>query len=247
MTEVRTERRQVTWPAEEPGARTITRRRNLPGGRAVVGGFLVAVAAVGIFAAYTRAAAGPATSYVVAARDVPVGTQLTRDDLHLVPLELPGPQRARAFDDPGVLDGATVIGPVFAGDLIQSSAVVAAEPGVEQVSFLVSADRAVAGKLRPGERVDVLATYGSGESAYTEAVVRDALLVAVTADDANGLGTTASQILTVAVPDAGETLRLAHAVNAGEVTVVRTTAITRDGPLPPSYQPDGPSPAVSSP
>src|SRR5687768_720166 len=53
------------------GGRAVRRRSALPTGRAVVGGFLVALAALGIFAAYSSATAGPTTSYVVARRDLP--------------------------------------------------------------------------------------------------------------------------------------------------------------------------------
>lgn len=219
---------------------TIRPRRALPGSRAVVGAFLVTVAAVGIFAAYTDARAAPATRYIVAARDVPLGTRLTAADLDLVALDLPAEQRSRAFDDPAVLAGATLIGPLARGDLVQSSAVVAIEPDVEQVSFAISADRAVGGRLLPGERVDLLATYGSGDGAYTEAVVRDALVVKVDEDPSTSLGGIGDDVLTLAVTDAENSLRIAHAVNAGEVTLVRTTGVTRQGELPSSYSSGGP-------
>lgn len=232
-------------PASAPAEteRVVRRRRTLPGGRAVVGAFLVTVAAVGIFAAYTDATAGPVTRYVVAARDVPLGARLTYDDLALVALDLPAEQRSRAFDDPAILDGATLIGPLSRGDIVQSSLVIAIEPDVEQVSFAIGTDRAVGGRLSPGERIDLLATYGSGEGAYTEAVVRDALVVKVDEDPATGLGSgVGTDIITVAVPDAAASLRIAHAINAGEMTLVRTTGVTRTGELPTSYQSSSSSP-----
>lgn len=206
----------------------------------MVGAFLVTVAAVGIFAAYLDATAGPSTRYVVAARDVPIGSRLTAADLTLVALDLPAQQRRRAFDAPAVLEGATLIGPLTRGDLVQSSAVVAIDPDVEQVSFAIDADRAVGGRLNPGERVDVLVTYGSGDGAYTEAVVRDALVVHVDEDSSSNLGSLGTHVLTLGVPDPAASLRIAHAVNAGEVTVIRTTGITREGELPDSYSSDGP-------
>lgn len=224
--------------AAEPNAGSgglIRRRRGLPGGRAVIGAFLVTVAAVGLFAAYADATAGPRFRYVVAARDIAIGTRLSAADLTTVPLDLPPEQRTGAFDDPGVLEGATVIGPMSQGDLVQSSLVVGTEPDVEQVSFAISADRAVGGRLLPGERIDVLVTYGTGEGSYTEAVVRDALVIQVDEDASGDLGGIATEVLTVGVPDAGGSLRIAHAVNAGEVTVVRTTAIDRSGELPDRY------------
>lgn len=246
MTDVRDTRmppseRAVLGPATGEARQEIRRRRALPGGRAVVGAFLVTLAAVGIFAAYADATGAPDTLYVAAARDVAIGTRLTADDLALVPADLPAEQRSRAFDDPAVLEGATLIGPLSRGDLVQSSVVVAAEADVEQVSFAITADRAVGGRLLPGERIDVLATYGSGEGAYTEAMVRDALVLQVDEDPSTGLGGVGTDVITVAVPDPAASLRVAHAVNAGELTVVRTTGTSRAGELPTRYAPGGQS------
>ena len=56
------------------GGRPLRRRRALPGGRAVVGGFLIALAAVGIFAAYTGATSDGRQRFVVARNDLPSDT-----------------------------------------------------------------------------------------------------------------------------------------------------------------------------
>lgn len=69
----------------------------------------MAVAAVGVFAAYTQAKAAPATSYIVATRDISPGERLERQDVALVAIELPPEQRGRAFEDPDVLIGATTL------------------------------------------------------------------------------------------------------------------------------------------
>ncbi len=86
MTDVR------TAPAEQARGSskgpTVRPRRGLPSGRAVVGGFLVALAAIGVFAAYTSATAEPVTEYVVAARDLTPGEQLTSGDVELVAIDL---------------------------------------------------------------------------------------------------------------------------------------------------------------
>lgn len=221
---------------------TIERRRRLPGGRAVVGAFLVTAAAVGIFAIYLDAAAGPSTDYVVAARSVAVGSQLRLDDLALVPLDLPPEQRSRAFDDRAALEGATLIGPVEADELIQSSMVVATQPGqVEEISFAIDLDRAVAGRLLPGERVDLLATYGTGDRASTVAVVRDALVVGVDRESSSTLSGPGKGVVSLAVADPVDSLAIAHAVNAGSVTLVRTSGLDRPADLPDRYRPDEPT------
>ena len=44
------------------------------------------------------AAEGPTTSYVVARRDLPVGTRLTAGDLTRMPMELPGVDKGARWD-----------------------------------------------------------------------------------------------------------------------------------------------------
>jgi hypothetical protein len=60
MPEVGTAPTPPTTDSRANGARTVARRRALPGGRAVVGGILVAGSAVGLFAAYDEARGTPA-------------------------------------------------------------------------------------------------------------------------------------------------------------------------------------------
>jgi Flp pilus assembly protein CpaB len=226
--------------SEQPGARarrTVTRRGALPTGRAVVGGFLVAVAALGIFVAYERAAEGPTTSYVVARRDLPVGSKLTADDLTSLRMELPAVVvRNAAFRAEDALVGATTVGPIRKGELVQAGDVVKSRTAADdlEVSFEIDAAHALAGTLRSGERVDVLATFGAGGDTYTVTVVRSALVL----DASHGRGALASDdslVVTVAVPTTDAALAVTHAVNAGDVTLVRTTKAT-SGPAGETYR-----------
>jgi hypothetical protein len=85
----------------------------------------------------------------------------------------------------------------------------------------VDADRAVDGRLQVGERVDVLATFGTGADATTEVVVRGAQVLAGSREE-GGIG--ARRItLTLALDDDDDVVALTHAVRAGEVTIARTT------------------------
>jgi Flp pilus assembly protein CpaB len=209
------------------GARPLRRRRPLPGGRAVVGGFLVMAAAVGIFAAYSGATTGRGVSYVVARRSLSVGQRITAADLTTAPMVLsPTIGNELAFRDPGRLVGALVVGPVQGGELIQASSVVAGADatGDRQLSFPIAAARAVNGTLKVGDQVDVLATYGSGADATTVAVVRQARVVArsdapATLDPAGG----ASETITLGLARSVDSLAVAHAVDAGQVMLVRST------------------------
>jgi Flp pilus assembly protein CpaB len=202
-----------------------------------VGGVLVAAAAIGMFAAYLRVAAGPDQSFVVARHRIPAGTRLQASDLALGRMELPASLRARAFDDDvGVVVGATVLSPIEAGELVQASALVAkgSETPSRELSFPV--DRAhLSTNLREGERVDVLATFGTGNDAVTTSVLRQAVVIALQRE-ASGLSDGGAVIVTLAVADQAEEMALAHAVQLAKLTLVRATGAPPAAGPPPSYR-----------
>ena len=209
-------------------ARPLHRARGLPGGRAVVGGFLVAASAVGVFAAYTAASSGPDTSYVVVDVDVPAGERITADQLSLVPLELPDAQRQVAFTDLDLLDGATALSSMTAGQLVQSGDVAkpAGGPRRAQISLAVDPGNALGGDpslLGDGDRVAVIATYTAGGTATTSTVSRDALVVRVLGGD-DRVGGAGGLTVVLAVPP--EDLEpIARASAAGVVSLARTTGL----------------------
>ncbi len=207
--------------------RSVRRRRGLPGSRAVVGGVLVAAAAVGLFSAATTAGRQPGHPYVVAQRALTAGTRLEPGDLTLARIELPPALRARAFDDPQALAGASLLAPVGPGELIQVSAVIAsgASAGTRELTFTVERGR-IGATIRDGERIDLLATYGTGDDAYTLVAGRD--LPVITVDRTRvGVGETSPVFVTVAVADAGSELALGHAAQVAKLTVVRTTGASQ--------------------
>lgn len=227
---VSTEGRAAGGTVEGNGARPLRRRRPLPGGRAVVGGLLIALAAVGTFAGYANATSDHRLDYVVASHALMVGHRIVAGDLTTEPMDLP-PSIAGslAFRNPARLVGALLVGPVSAGELVQSGDVVAdaLAPQERELSFSLKASQAVDGTLQPGDRVDVLATYGNGTDATTLAVARNVPVVART-DASASLGTAGDQaeVVTLALADSGETLAVAQAVNAGQVMLVRSTGAT---------------------
>lgn len=224
-------------------SRTVARRPALPTGRAVVGGFLVAVSALGIFTAYARATAGPTRSYVVARHDLPLGTQLAEDDLVALPMELPSAVADHAaFDRLSAVVGATTIGPIRQGELVQAGDLVRKRSGPAEleVSFEIEPARALAGSLRPGEWVDVLATFGAGADAYTVMVVPQARVLATTST--RTALSTGTDVISLALGSSDAALALTHAVNAGEVTLVRATGPAAGGTIGQSYR----APAAAS-
>jgi hypothetical protein len=220
------------------------RKRSVPGGRAVLGGLLVAAAVVGLFWASTRTGGGPAQTYVVARHPIPPGARLTAADLTRLPLDLPPSLAGRAFRDPGALDGATVIAPLAAGELVQASAVVAKPSGPTSGEITFAVPRGtLAAALEQGERIDVVATYGSGADAFSTVVLRQALVVAL---DRGGsrVGDQGEAAITVAVDDPDDAVVVAHAVQLAKLTVVRATgaAPAPATPTPPVFRPAPPRP-----
>jgi Flp pilus assembly protein CpaB len=224
--------------ASAPAAGALRRRSPLPTGRAVLGGFLVALSAVGIFAGYSRAAAGPTTEFVVARHDLPVGTRLVADDLALMTMDLPPEMRRRAaFRHPEAVVGSTTVGPVRAGELVQAGALVQKRSGAGEleVSFAIDSSRALGGRLRAGDQVDVLATFGGGGQSYTVAVVRQARILEASGGG-SGLRDGDSETITLVLGTSAEALAVSHAVNVGEVTLVRSTGTTASGPVGETYE-----------
>ncbi|MGI8778124.1 MAG: SAF domain-containing protein [Acidimicrobiales bacterium] len=226
-------------PSPGPQPRPLNKRQGLPNARAVAGGLLVATAAVGLFAAYTGARAGPDHSYAVVRHAVAAGSRLQASDLALQPMDLPSSLRARAFEKVSGLVGTTVLSPLAAGELVQPSVLVLTRSAdaARTVSFPI--DHAHLGALKQGERIDVLATYGTGADAWTGVVLRQAQVVDVDRSKSS-LGDSGSPVVTVAVADPADELALAHAVALGKLTVVVVTGAPPASGPPPTYRAKAP-------
>lgn len=212
-------------------SRRIARTRSLPGSRAVVGALLVTAAAVGVFSAYLNATAEPATSYVVALGDIPIGTVLTEEVLTdpaqfgLAAVELPAETARGAVpaDQALGLAGQVTAAPFGAGDLVTRTGLLDADltDGTARLSFPIPANRAVAGSLDVGDRVDVVATFGSGGDVVTEYVVRDVQVVA-RSSVGDGFAGSSELVITLALPEGDAVLDVAQAIDVADVFVVRT-------------------------
>jgi Flp pilus assembly protein CpaB len=150
---------------------------------------------------------------------------VTADMVGFQPMGLPEAVATGAFGE-GSEDevlGSVAIGPVGAGELLQRSSVRAAgtvDRSPYEVSFQIDAARALNGALRPGERVDVIATTGVGSTAVTERILDDAIVIGVGAPPSASL-VTSDVVVTVALDDADAVLRLSTAADTGQLTLVR--------------------------
>lgn len=211
--------------------RLITRRRSLPSGRAVAGGLLVAVAALGAYLTATSGGGQPTTRYVVAREAIAPGQALSEADVELVALDLPPAQARGALRDAAAVDAAVALGPVAAGGILTEADVApAAQAGTfRELALSLPRARALDGALVAGDRVDVVATADGTSTA----VVQDALVLAVGGDAGGALGG-GEVVVTLALDDPDAALRTAHAGAAAEVTLLRSTRAA--SPLPASTQ-----------
>ncbi len=204
--------------------RQVARPAGVPGGRAVLGGVLVALAGVGTFMAWSEASASPGETYAVAARDMRPGDPLTADAVRFVAMDLPDGVAGGAFRDGAGLEGRVTVAPVGEGELIQAGSLSdqgAGTPAAE-VSLALARERAVDGRLRAGDLVDV---YASGDEGTT-LVAAGQRVIDVTAP--GGAFADGEQLtVTLAVNDDDARRAVIDAASAGQVTLVRTTHLSR--------------------
>ena len=219
---------ETTAEADQESARTLRPRRVWPGTRATVGGLLVAIAALGLYASVRSASAPPQTSYVVARTAIAPGTTLTAEVLGAQRMDLPDSLAAAVFslDEDALVLGSVAVEPIAAGDLVHRSDVddaARADLAAFEMSFRIDADRAVAGTLRAGEHVDIISTNGVGADTATETILRDVVVLEVRRSGDSSLAGD-RQVVTVALELPGHAERLAHAVDEGTLTLVRSRA-----------------------
>ena len=207
--------------AAGPPRPVVRRRRPLPGGRAVFGGFLVAVAVVGTVAAQQAASGPPSTRYVVATGTLPAGRALGPRDLTTRAIDLPQPVAQRAYRDPTLLVGRVLAATLAEGELVQGSALAARGPvaGEREISFTADPARSLGQRIGPGDVIDIYTTTGQGEGGSTELVVRSARVI-----DRQGRQGAAGFIYTVALREPEAVDALVRAEAAGSLTIVRATA-----------------------
>ncbi len=215
-------------------ARRIERRIGLPSGRAVIGGLLMALAAIGTFLAYAQATTDATIDVLLATRALAPGETIAEADVELVAVEVPAQVRG-LFGAIDAAVGRQVVAPVGAGELLVASATAVPTDGAESLEVAISlpASRAV-GRLRPGERVDVFSTWSSQ---VTELIAVDARVLEVGGGSPTVLGGGETVIVRLAVTDFGQVEALVHAQAAGDITMIRATIGTRTEDVGREYQP----------
>ncbi len=206
--------------------------RRRPSAWLLAAALLAVVAAVGTMRAAAR---GQQIQTVVAARDLPVGAQVS-DPTHVRLQAVPAQTRLEGLHaDVASLAGRVAAVPIAAGEPITDAAVGGRPdappqplaPGERAISVPASAAGAALPVLVPGAHVDVLGTVG--ESGDAQVVVRAAEVITVQGPAEQQVGTDAGAVL-LRVSEA-EALRLSAALDRGAgVRLIPRSA--RDGDAP---------------
>lgn len=215
----------------------------------MLGGLLVAAAAVIVFATAMGAAGRSGRPYVVAARALTAGSVIGPGDTTTQSMALPAGTRPLAFTDPAGLIGRRVAVAVGPGALIESPLLAPASgPAPRPVSVPVDTD-SLAG-LAPGQAVDVLeltsgAAAGAGQSgagttatgpagsgpAGISVVLRGALLLDVSRSGSGLLPSSgAATVVTLGVSDLDQAEALVEAAHSGTVELVQAEPGDGTGP-----------------
>jgi hypothetical protein len=203
-----------------PAGRT-GRRRALPAGRAVVGGFVVAAAVVLVFAAWASGRGGQGRPWVVASGALPAGTRLVPADLRTVTLHLgQGAAAANAFPTTEGLIGRDLAVAVNPGELILRSEVplATATTALRPVPVTVAPTDLV--DLAAGDLVDVLETSGTAPDTKTSLVVTGARVLSTAQPSSGLLGSGGDDVVTVGVTSLAQVTATVSAEHAGTVDIV---------------------------
>lgn len=204
-----------------PAKRVAAKAPVLPSARAAVGALLCVLAALLTFVAYRQAQQPPTTKYLVAIHEMEPGAPLAVADFREEPITLPPEVAARAFTSFAQVQTAFLLGPIQQGELLQASNLVSRPGGTgsHEWSFSIESVNAAGGRVRIGERIQILGTTTTEGQSVTEVVNPNALVIGLDRTDPNTFRGSLSILLALSSDE--EVFRLETAKNTQKLTVVR--------------------------
>jgi hypothetical protein len=192
----------------------------LPRGRAVVGGLLVALAAVGLLLAHQAATRHQVTNWLVARHPIQAGARIRSTDVAFAPMDLYSGTAERAFrSSVGVL-GATAKTDMATGELVQRSDVGSrrtATGPARRLTLDLTPAQALDGSVVGGDRVDIVS---SGDDPGTTKVIAHRVLVVSVRHPTAGLGSTDAVRLTLVVDNEATAGAVIDGALHGKVTLL---------------------------
>jgi Flp pilus assembly protein CpaB len=211
----------------------VGRRRQLPSGRAVLGGFLVASAAVIVFAATAARGGNGSSAVLVAARGLPAGSVISAGDLRSARVSVPAGSRAGLFEAGSAPLGRVLAVTLQPGEILERSMLVATGAIPQQRPVTIAVEPSSLVGIDPGQLVDVLVATGTGVGSHVSVVLRGAVLISD--EDGTGSSTLSDQtgaVATLGVQTLAEVESVVQASEAGTVTLVAAERSDGTGPGP---------------
>jgi Flp pilus assembly protein CpaB len=160
----------------------------------------------------------------VATADLPSGAVIGPGDAELRQVRLGGDLAAAYLGSGADPVGMVVTRPVRAGELLATAWTLPSAAGVDAgraITVPVEPQHAVGGELRPGDRVDVIATFDAGTLEARSAVLaRSVEVLGLVSAEGLGFGDDSVIGVTLSVsPD--EAARLAFALRSGDIDIAK--------------------------
>jgi Flp pilus assembly protein CpaB len=228
-----------------PAKRVAAKAPVLPSARAAVGALLCVLAALLTFVAYRQAQQPPTTKYLVAVHEMEPGAPLTAADFREEAITLPPEVAARSFTTFAQVQTAFLLGPIQQGELLQASNLVnrVGGTGSHEWSFSIESVNAAGGRIRVGEKIQILGTTTREGESITEVVNPNALVIGLDRTDPNPFRGSLTILLALANDE--EVFRLETAKNTQKLTVVRVPGANQSSLQPTPTKP-GAKPATQN-
>jgi pilus assembly protein CpaB len=252
------------------------RKATRSGIRAVVFFAVAAIAAVGTALLLTRymeartaEARVPTDTVLVAAMDLPVGTELRAEQLRAVAWPISSLPEG-AFKDPKLLEGKVAAVRVYKGEVLLPSKLAGAEnksglsallpAGMRAAAVRVDDVVGVAGFIHPGDLVDVIATIrtdGSNATVFSKVILQNIKVIAVGGEldtPAKSADKVVRATVATLMVDAEQSERLALAASQGKLLLtlramadvedISTRGVSANTLL--AHEPPAPTPAPAA-
>jgi Flp pilus assembly protein CpaB len=162
-----------------------------------------------------------------ATRDLGPNSTLTSGDLRLADVHLSSDMLQRYAAASKAVMGSTLVRAVAAGEILPLSSLAsdASAAQAKSMTLPVTPEHAVGGQLRPGDRVDIFASFDSGDvSARTTLVARSVAVIDIVNQGGFGIADGSMVGITVAVAPS-DAPRLAFASRNADIDVVRVNGV----------------------
>ncbi len=219
--------RGINTPAPNPAddEQTSPKVSKMAAKRVLVGSLLIVVAIFGLSWSFSNQSGISTLLVVVPKKSIEPYQPITSNDLTTLEIPTKSQFNSLFLTSPAILLGDQALVPLEPNEpIIQSEVAPIIHHADRELTLEVPSARAVEGSISPGDRVDVLATYGTGPTANTITAGRSVLVLAVSELTSSFSSSSPKTIsITLAVSSFEEMMAIAQGQVAATITLVRST------------------------